>query len=97
MTPPAVSRAPGSPVPSLAELMERIATEEALTPRQRQEIRSALRAVARAIGRRPEEIPARPRQLRERLAVLTPAMVGVSQGRWNNVLSLCGERYSVPV
>ena len=88
MTLPPVSRTPDPPVPSLAELIERIAAEESLTPRQRQEIRSALRTVGRAIGRRLEEIPANPQQLRERLALLTPAMAGVSQGRWNNVVSL---------
>lgn len=68
--------------------MQRIAAEGSLGPRQRQEVSSALRTVGRALGRRLEEIPASPRQLRERLALLTPAMAGVSQGRWNNVLSL---------
>lgn len=82
------SRAPNSPFPSLADVAEYIATNGLLTPRQRQETCSALRTVARAIGRRPEEIAASPRQLRERLAQLTPAMAGVSHGRWNNVLSL---------
>src|SRR5262249_43055659 len=39
-------------------------------------------------GRRLEEIPASPRQLRERLAILTPAMAGASPGCWNNIVSL---------
>jgi integrase len=68
--------------------LEQTALDAALTPRQRQETCSALRAVGRAIGRRLEEIPAHPRLLGERLAALTPAMAGVSRGRWNNVLSL---------
>ena len=82
------SRAPGSPVPSLAELADQIATDELLPVRRRQEIRSALRLIGRAIGRRLEEIPASPRYLRERFTTLTPAMAGVSKGRWNNAWSL---------
>jgi integrase len=49
---------------------------------------SALRTVGRAIGRRLDEIPANPRWLRERFATLSPAMAGVSIGRWQNVQSL---------
>jgi hypothetical protein len=86
ITPP--SRTPDSPPPTLAELLQRIATDASLTPRRRQETCSALRTVERAIGRRLEEIPANPRQLRERLVTLTPAMAGVSPGRWANILSL---------
>jgi len=82
------SRASDLPFPSLAQLMEYIATNEVLTPRQRQETCSALRTVSRVIGRRPEEIAASPRELRERLARLTPPMAGVTRGRWNNVVSL---------
>jgi integrase len=86
ITPP--SRTADSAPPTLAELLERIASEASLTQRRRQETCSALRTVGRAIGRRLEEIPANPRQLRERLVPLTPAMVGVSPGRWANIVSL---------
>jgi hypothetical protein len=41
MTLPLVSRAPGSLVPTLAELMQRIAAEGSPGPRQRQEVSSA--------------------------------------------------------
>lgn len=88
MTASPPSRSPGAPSPSLAAVLEQTASDASLTPRHRQETCSALRAVGRAIGRRLEEIPAHPRLLRERLAALTPAMAGVSRGRWNNVLSL---------
>jgi integrase len=40
------------------------------------------------MGRRPEEIPAHPGYLRERLKTFTPAMAGLTQPRWRNVLSL---------
>ena len=82
------SRGPGAPFPTLAELLDEIVSDQTLTSRQRQESCSALRSVGRALGRRLEEIPASPRQLRERLAILTPAMAGVSLGRWNNIVSL---------
>ncbi len=88
MTIGSLSRVPGSPVPSLAELADQIATDEVLPPRRKQEIRSALRLIGRTIGRKLEEIPASPRHLRERFATLTPAMAGVSKGRWNNAWSL---------
>lgn len=88
MTELPLSRAPRAPFPSLAELLDGIASDQTLTPRQRQESCSALRSVGRALGRRLDEIQANPSQLRERLATLTPAMAGVSRGRWNNVVSL---------
>jgi integrase len=78
----------GAPIPTLADLLALIASDASLTPRQRHDICSALRAVGRALGRRLEEIPATPRHLRERLSTLTSAMAGVSASRWNNVLSL---------
>src|SRR5216683_3133901 len=67
MTVGPLSRAPDSPPPSLAELLDRLATDASLTPRQRQQTCSALRTVGRASGRRLQEIQANPRQLRERL------------------------------
>lgn len=88
MSLPPASRGSAFGVPSLADLVNQINTDPSLSPRQRQEARSALRVVGRAIGRPLEEIPAHPRQLRERLTTLTPAMVGVSKGRWANILSL---------
>ena len=88
MTESPPSRGPRAPFPSLAHLLDEIVSDQTLTSRQRQESCSALRSVGRALGRRLEEIPASPRQLRERLAILTPAMAGVSLGRWNNIVSL---------
>src|SRR6266566_807644 len=88
MTVAQFSRTPGSAIPSLAEVAEQIAVDESLTPRQKQETISALRTAGRALARRLEEIPAHPPYLRERLAALSPAMAGVSAGRWSNVISL---------
>ncbi len=88
MTLPPISRTSGSRVPALAEVVDRIAAEESLTPRQKQETNFALRTAGRAPARRLEEIPAHPAHLRERLGALSPAMAGVSAGRWSNVISL---------
>ncbi len=49
---------------------------------------SALRSLARLLGLDPAAIPADPRDLRNRLAALSPAAGGISHGRWNNVRSL---------
>ena len=85
---PLTSRDRGRIIPSLADVLTQISNDPSLSARQRQEVCSALRVVGRAIGRPLEEIPAYPRHLRERLATLTPAMTGVSKGRWANILSL---------
>lgn len=47
-----------------------------------------MRTAGRALARRLEEIPAHPAYLRESLAALSPAMAGVSAGRWSNVVGL---------
>jgi integrase len=82
------SRGGGDAIVSLADLMREISSDPSLSPRQRQDTGSALRVVGRVLARPLEEIPAQPGQLRERLATMTPAMAGVSKGRWANILSL---------
>jgi hypothetical protein len=82
------SRGGGGAIASLADLMREIGSDASLSPRQRQETGSALRVVGRVLARPLEEIPAQPGRLRERLAAITPAMAGVSKGRWANILSL---------
>jgi len=49
---------------------------------------SALASLAKALGQPAEAIPASPTILRERLKGLTPAMVGMTTGRWRNIRSL---------
>ena len=56
--------------------------------RKRQELASAIRTVARALGRLPETIPADGRLLAGRLKEVAPAAIGISRGRWNNIRSL---------
>jgi len=62
----------------------------AIDGRRRQELRSAIRAACRLIGRDPEAISAEPRFLRPLLEAVSPDVHGMSRGRWNNVRSLVG-------
>jgi hypothetical protein len=59
-----------------------------LPDRRRQELKSAVRTVAKALDRRLEEVPADPRLLANRLAEVAPVTIGLSPGRWANVRSL---------
>src|SRR4051812_27829975 len=82
------SRSEDTHVPtSLADLLAILQTVD-LPQRQRQELSSAVRTVARALGRSPEEISTEPRLLSNRLRDVAPAALGISRGRWNNVNSL---------
>jgi integrase len=82
-----ISRTECASAPSLSDLL---ATLEAgdLPERKRQELASAIRTVARALGRPPENVPADGRLLAGRLKDAAPAAIGISRGRWNNVRSL---------
>lgn len=77
-----------SEAPSLADVRRQIAIDPALDARRRQDIASAINTVARAIGRRPEEIPAHPGHLRKALEAFSPVAHDMSWARWRNVLSL---------
>ena len=72
---------------TLAEVAAGISRAE-LSDRRRQELKSALRTVARALGRPLGEVPADPRLLGNRLAEVAPVAIGLSPGRWANVRSL---------
>jgi len=52
------------------------------------EMCSAIRRVCQVLGAEPSLVPAEPRQLRPRLAKLTPATAGVTTARWRNIKSL---------
>ena len=72
---------------SLADLLVRVGASD-LPERKRQELSSAIRTVARALGRLPENVPADGRLLAGRLKDVAPAAIGVSRGRWANIRSL---------
>jgi integrase len=73
---------------TLEHVFERLATVEGLSARIRADCRSALRSLARILGRPLNDIPASPRWLRSRLDELAPALFGLSRGRWANLRSL---------
>jgi integrase len=73
---------------TLADVLRRLEADDGLDQRQLREMRSAVNAVCRTLGTQPDLVPAEPRQLRPKLAKLTPAIAGVSPGRWCNIKSL---------
>ena len=76
--------------PSRASLEDAISliSRSDFTDRQRQDMRSAVRTVARLLGAEPTLIPADPVSLRRRLEAIAPEAHGLSRGRWNNIRSL---------
>ena len=82
-----ISRAAYAPATNLADLLATLQACE-LPERKRQELASAIRTVARALARPPENIAADGRLLANRLKDVASAAIGVSRLRWNNVRSL---------
>ena len=72
---------------SLEDVLLEIAKAE-MPPARRHDMASAVRTVARAIGRKPRDIEADPKMLGIRLKSVSAIALGLSQGRWNNVRSL---------
>jgi integrase len=83
---------------SLEDVLRSVAAAE-MPPARRQDTASAVRTVARAIGRHPRDIEADPRMLGIRLKNVSAAALNLSQGRWNNVRSLLRQalKLAVPV
>jgi len=73
---------------TLADILSRLEADEGPDRRRAGEMRSAIKTVCRVLGADPGLMPAEPCQLRPRLAKLTPAIAGVSPGRWSNIKSL---------
>jgi hypothetical protein len=73
---------------SLAQVLVGILADNDLYERRRQEAASALRALAKTVRQPLPTISADPVHLRRTLAEFTPAMTGLSPGRWNNIRSL---------
>jgi hypothetical protein len=71
----------------LADLLAILQTSD-LPERKCQELSSAVRTVARALSRPPQDIPAEAPLLANWLKGVAPAAIGISRGRWNNIRSL---------
>ena len=76
----------GSPISefSLADVLAAIQSAN-LPDRRRQDMASALRTVARVLGRPLTSVPADPRRLSIKLKETAPGAIGISRGRWNNI------------
>ena len=83
------SRAPSGP--TLGDVLTAVTSAIDLTKSQRQDIASAVRTVARVLGKPPESVPADPPLLARRLAEVMPIAIGMTKGRWANVRSLAGK------
>ena len=80
-----------TPCPPSRATLETVlkATGEVVPPgRQRQDLASAVRQVAKALGKKPEDVPADPRLLSIRFRSVSPEAVGYAPARWNNIRSL---------
>jgi integrase len=78
-------------LPSLADLISRIALDGSLPLRQRQNQVWAMRLVARVAKQDPAQIPAHPEYLRSIWKKAAPASLGITRPAWNNARSLIGK------
>jgi integrase len=73
---------------TIATVIQRLESNQALDARKRGEMLSALRTICRLLDTAPGAVPAEPRNLRKRLEAISPAACGLSRGRWSNIRSL---------
>lgn len=85
--PVAIEAAPAG-FTSLDDLLKAVTESVALSDRQRSDRRSAIKSLARMIGRQPAEVSAQPRVLRRQMEAIAPARFDVSAARWTNIRSL---------
>jgi len=82
-----MSQSPGSRRPTLADVLSAIDRAE-LPPARRRDMRSAVKTIAKALGRDVADVPAETVQLRRRLKEVSAESIGISQGRFANARSL---------
>lgn len=73
--------------PMLSDCVLQIEKDRDLSATRRRDLASALRRIARAIGRDLKQTPADPTWLRPRLARVAPAAIRVTPKTWSNILS----------
>ncbi|ANT61922.1 hypothetical protein AYJ57_15810 [Salipiger sp. CCB-MM3] len=73
--------------PMFSDVVAKIEADTNLSPTRKRDMASALKRVAEALGKTPSNMPADPRWLQPRLEAITPAMIGVSQKTWANLVS----------
>ena len=71
---------------TLADVLAAVLAAD-LPPRRKQDVASAIRAVAKVIGRAPGDIDADRRTLSVKLRQTSPIAIGIGRARWNNIRS----------
>jgi integrase len=84
---PDCAHSPG-PMITIEMVMARLEGDDQPDLRRRREMLSALRTICRLLDADPAMVPAEPRNLRQRLATISPTVVGLTAGRWSNIRSL---------
>lgn len=77
----------GFTVPTLADLMDRLAADESLSATRRRDLVSAVRRFCRLVGRDPATLPARVGELRPALERINPVQAGLSTKSFQNLKS----------
>lgn len=76
--------------PTMADVLDRLATGAGIAAERRIALRSAARTFCRAVGKDPAAVSAEPRAVRETLTTLTPGAAGLSRQSFLNLRSLVG-------
>lgn len=85
---PAVNPFADAAIPMLAALLEMISASSELTETKKTARKTSIRTVGRAIGLPLSAIPAHLAFLREKLADISPARIGLKRSSWANARSL---------
>lgn len=75
-------------VVNLQQVLERVSASTTLSQRRRHDIASALRTLARCVGRPLDALPCGTASVRELVDSVAPARFNITRGRWTNVRSL---------
>jgi len=75
-------------IKTLEDVRALLKDQNELSVSKRNELRSAVNTLAKALGKRPEELPASSSELSMQLYRAQPGALGISRDRWNNVASL---------
>ncbi|NQU71175.1 MAG: tyrosine-type recombinase/integrase [Rhodospirillales bacterium] len=70
---------------TLADVLERVGADPALSATRRRDLSSAVRRIANLLNRSPNQVPARITELRPALSAIHPAQAGISEKTWQNI------------